>query len=336
LDRGIDGFRIDAVAHLIKDPRWRDNPPNPDFKPDGMPPTKRQIPAFLRDQPDVHGVIAWLRQMTDLYGDRILIGETYLSPGRLLSYYGSAGLNFPFNFKLIETEWNPTALRAAIDSYEAMLASDDWPSWVLGNHDRPRIATRIGRDKLRLAAMLLLTLRGTPTLYYGDEIGMRDVPLEPSQVLDPRGKAMPGYGRDPARTPMQWNDRRAAGFSDGKPWLPVSPDFAQCNVAQERAGADSLLGLYRRLLELRGREAALQVGDYRPVPLHENAVAYERSFADRRLLVILNFGSQRLTVDLPPDFVGGRQVLASATRQSDDELGQSIEVPALEGIIIAP
>lgn len=287
LNRGVDGFRIDAVAHLIKDPRWRDNPPNPDFKPNQLP-LKRHIPVFLRDQPDVHDVIAWLRRMVNLYPDRILIGETYLAPGRLLSYYGRDGLNFPFNFELIENSWHPDALRAAIDSYEGMLAKDDWPSWVLGNHDRPRIATRIGSDKLRLAAMLLLTLRGTPTMYYGDEIGMHDAKLDKSQVLDLRGQAMPGFGRDPARTPMQWNDRPEAGFTTGHPWLPVSPDYPHCNIARERSESGSLLNLYRRLLRLRSQEEALQVGEYRPIPMDRDLVAFVRSAGSSQLLVVLN------------------------------------------------
>ncbi|HEX4142798.1 MAG TPA: alpha-amylase family glycosyl hydrolase [Pirellulales bacterium] len=334
LDRGVDGFRIDAVAHLIKDGRFRENPENPDFEP-GELPIKRQIDCFLRDQPEVHEVIQWFRQLVDLYDDRILIGETYLALGRLLSYYGPTGLNFPFNFELIKTSWQPASLRAAIDSYEASLAPDDWPSWVLGNHDRPRVSTRAGESKLRLAALLLLTLRGTPTLYYGDELGMLDLELSADQVLDPRGKAMPGFGRDPERAPMAWDQSRLAGFSAADPWLPLPADCRRRNVAAEQADDGSLLNLYRRLLLLRGEQPALQVGDYAPVCLHRDVVAYIRGFGGSQFLVVLNFASNRLTLPLPDPFVRAARIFSTGNGPAGRQVANAIEVGPLEGQILA-
>src|SRR5690606_11977646 len=134
--------------------------------------------------------------------------------------------HLPFNFQLIQAPWNARGIAALIEEYERSLPAGGWPNWVLGNHDRPRIASRVGQAQARVAAMLLLTLRGTPTLYYGDELGMRDVPIAPEQVQDPFEKNVPGMGmgRDPCRTPMQWDTSPNAGFTTGRPWLPLAAD----------------------------------------------------------------------------------------------------------------
>ena len=242
LDRGVNGFRVDAVGHLIKDRRWRDNPPNPDFKP-GDPPTRRHVPCYLRDQPELHEAIAWLRRLIDLYGDRILIGEMYLSPGRLVSYYGPQGLSFPFNFQLVEQTWTAKHLRLQIDSYEALLARDDWPSWVLGNHDRSRVASRIGGEKIRLAALLLLTLRGTPTMYYGDELGMRRRRVDARR--DPRS-ARQGDARLRPRPPTDADalDRWLSGrLHPRQPLASCLAGITAHNVASQPPGDASLLSL---------------------------------------------------------------------------------------------
>ncbi len=184
LDRGVDGFRVDAVAHVVKDPQLRDEPPNPDYQPH-QPPYYRQLHVYSMDQPELLEVIAEMRQVIDAYGDRVLIGESYLPTERLRMYYGEGGgLSFPFNFQLIKTPWEARRVRAMVESYEAQLPAGMWPNWVLGNHDRSRVASRLGRAAARAAAVLLLTLRGTPTLYYGDEIGMVDVPIPPEKRLE--------------------------------------------------------------------------------------------------------------------------------------------------------
>ncbi len=173
LGRGVDGFRVDVIWHLIKDAAFRDNPPNPDFRA-GDPPHRRQLPLYSADQPEVHDLIRELRGVIDEFPERLLIGEIYLPLDRLVTYYGRelAGVHLPFNFSLLETPWNARAVSQLIDRYESLLPKGAWPNWVLGNHDRPRVASRIGQAQARVAAMLLLTLRGTPTLYYGDEIGL--------------------------------------------------------------------------------------------------------------------------------------------------------------------
>ena len=178
LDRGVDGFRVDALWLVIKDDRFRDNPHNPAYEP-GRNSHDRLLPLYTADRPEIHDVVAEMRSVLDEYDGRVLIGETYLPFERLVTYYGRdlRGAHLPFNFALIDTAWNAPALAAAICEYEAALPAGAWPNWVLGNHDKPRIASRVGAAQARVAAMLLLTLRGTPTLYYGDEIGMADVIL---------------------------------------------------------------------------------------------------------------------------------------------------------------
>jgi alpha-glucosidase len=245
-ERGVDGFRADAIHHLFEDKGLRDNPPNPDWRA-GMSPARRVIRAHTMDQPEVHEAIALMRRVADEYGDRLLIGEAYLPFDRLMAYYGVdlGGFHLPFNFELIFTPWQPAAVASLVAAYEAALPEGAWPNWVLGNHDRPRVASRIGLEQARVAAMLLLTLRGTPAIYQGEEIGMRDVPIPPERVQDPWGKNVPGFGRDPVRTPMPWTADPGGGFTSGKPWLPIGPALATVNVASQSADPRSMLSLYR-------------------------------------------------------------------------------------------
>src|SRR5262249_17363476 len=294
LEKGVDGFRVDVIWHLIKDAEFRDNPPNPHYM-EGRPPHERFLTQYSTDPAEVHDVIAEMRRLTDAFGARVLIGEIYLPLHRLVAYYGNdlSGAQMPFNFALLSTLWSARSIETIIADYEKALPPGAWPNWVLGNHDRPRIASRIGREQARVAAMLLLTLRGTPTLYYGDEIGMVDVPIPAERVEDPFEKNMPGLGlgRDPARTPMQWNARAYAGFSEREPWLPVAPDSAQVNVEAQEADGTSMLALYRELLELRRVHRSLAVGDYQPVAASGDLLAYLRRTEEEVFLVALNLGN---------------------------------------------
>jgi alpha-glucosidase len=233
--RGVDGFRVDVLWHLIKDEQFRDNPPNPSFRP-GRPPHEALLPLYTTDRPEMQEVVAEMRGVVDEFGDRLLIGEIYLPVKRLVAYYGRdlRGVHLPFNFSLIGSTWHARTVARLIDEYEAVLPVGGWPNWVLGNHDRPRIAGRIGPNQARIAAMLLLTLRGTPTIYYGDEIGMTQVALPAECIRDPFEKRVPGIGvgRDGCRTPMQWDDGPNSGFSECEPWLPIADDFRETNVAR--------------------------------------------------------------------------------------------------------
>jgi alpha-glucosidase len=265
-ERGADGFRIDALRQLIKDDERRDNPANPAFR-EGDDPYSALLPEFTTDRPEVQDAI---RDMRAAVGDeRLLIGELYLPIERLVAYYDS-GLDMPTNFHLLSTPWEPRAIADLVERYEAALPDGAWPNWVLGNHDRPRLATRLGPGQERAAAFLLLTLRGTPTLYYGDELGMRDVEIAPERRVDPWV-----FGnRDPVRTPMQWD--AAGSFTSGEPWLPFAPDHETVNVEAQREDPDSLLSLYRTLLALRRGEPDLVTGAYRTLDASEDVLRFAR------------------------------------------------------------
>jgi alpha-glucosidase len=325
LDRGIDGFRIDVLWHLIKDERLRDNPQNPDHRA-GDNPYHRLLPVYSTDQPGVHDVAAAMRAVADEYDERVLVGEIYLPIERLVAYYGNdgRGVHLPFNFQLVTLPWKAREIDRAINEYEGALPRDGWPNWVLGNHDKARLATRVGAAQARVAAVLLLTLRGTPTLYYGDELGMTDVDIPEDRLQDPQGLRLgPNYSRDPCRTPMPWNASPGGAFTTGEPWLPLNRDIEQCNVETQRGDASSLLALYRRLLTLRRERPALAVGDYVPVPADGDAIAYQRVHESGDLLIALNLGGIPCRVA-----IGGRSGTVTLGTD-DDRVGERI-VGALE------
>jgi alpha-glucosidase len=317
-DRGVDGFRIDVLWHMLKAADFPDNPPNPAYRFE-MGEMHRLLQLHSTDQPEVHRIAAEMREIADSYGakgqgERVLIGEIYLPVDRLMHYYGGErrGVHLPFNFQLIDTPWEVHSLASVITNYEAALPPGGWPNWVLGNHDRPRVATRRGQAQARVAAVLLLTLRGTPTLYYGDELGLSDVMIESSQVRDPRELREPGLalGRDPVRTPMSWDSSENAGFTNAKPWLPLHVDWLTRNVARMTEDPQSILTLYRRLLALRRDRLALSVGDFGLLNVEDEILVYERRQEAERLIVALNLGERQHRLQLP-DWARGSRLLLS-------------------------
>ena len=265
---GVDGFRMDALWYILKDEQFRDNPVNPDSRA-GQPPDYQFVPLYTADHEEVHDLIAAMRRTADAYEDRLLIGEIYLPPARLVRYYGLdlEGVHLPFNFALLECTWHARTIATLIEEYEGVLPEGSWPNWVLGNHDRPRIASKVGDDQARVAAMLLLTLRGTPTIYNGDELGMPLAEIRADQVQDPLELNVPGLGlgRDAVRSPMPWDSSSNAGFSENEPWCPLIEDWQTRNVSELGRDQGSILNLHRRLLNLRRRYHALALGSYRPV-----------------------------------------------------------------------
>jgi alpha-glucosidase len=307
LERGVDGFRIDALWLLIKDASLRDNPPNPSFQPTQVS-INRFLPIHNADQPEIHELIAEMRSVVDQYNERVLIGEIYLPLERLVTYYGKdlGGVHLPFNFQLLHTAWTAKNIARLIAEYEAALPVGGWPNWVLGNHDQPRIAARIGAAQARIAAMLLLTLRGTPTLYYGDELGIGKITIPQNAMRDPWEKNEPGLGvsRDPSRTPFHWDATPNAGFSRTIPWLPLDPSYHVCNVETLSAEATSILNLYRLLLSIRRQYVSLNSGAFQLIDTHENVLVYTRSAEGERILVYLNFGDSEQTLE-GQDLTGG-------------------------------
>jgi len=331
-ERGVDGFRIDVLWHMIKHADFPDNPANPSFTP-AMGEMHRVLQLHSTDQPEVHGIAADMRRVADAWPERVLIGEIYLPVDKLMDYYGKGqpGVHLPFNFQLIDAPWEARSLAALIADYEAALPPGGWPNWVLGNHDRPRAATRFGPEQARVAAMLLLTLRGTPTIYYGDEIGMADVAIPADQVYDPRELREPGIGlgRDPVRTPMAWDASANAGFSTATPWLPLHPDWQARNVEAQREDPRSMWRLYHDLLALRRANPALSVGDWLPIECTGNLLAYERRHDDERILVVLNLGDTPESFAIPEWAEGLGVLLTTGTGDDPAILGPN------EGYILA-
>ncbi|HUQ75871.1 MAG TPA: alpha-amylase family glycosyl hydrolase [Burkholderiales bacterium] len=335
LDRGVDGFRVDVLWHLIKDDSFADNPPNPAWR-EGMDPYQAVVPLRTTDRPEVHDIVLRLRRLLDEYRERVLIGEIYLPIERLVKYYGPdlQGAHLPFNFQLVHAPWDAPSIARLIAQYEQALPQGGWPNWVLGNHDQHRIASRLGPAQARVAALLLLTLRGTPTLYYGDEIGMRDVAIAPDRVHDPLERNVPGLGlgRDPERTPMQWSAAESAGFTTGEPWLPIAPDYREVNVAAQRDAPTSVLRLYREAIALRRGEPALQVGRFEPVVTDSDVLAYVRRAQEGSdFLVALNLGPRPQVLRAP--FTGAIALSTHLDRSAEPVSGQ-LELRPDEGVIV--
>ena len=337
LRKGVDGFRVDVIWHLIKDAEFRDNPPNPHFH-EGRPPHERILTQYSTDQPEVHEVIAEMRRVIDEFDDRVLIGEVYLPLHRLVAYYGNdlGGAHLPFNFALLSTLWSARSIEKIIADYEAALPSGAWPNWVLGNHDRPRVASRVGQDQARVAAMLLLTLRGTPTLYYGDEIGMHQVAIAPEQVRDPFEKNVPGIGigRDGCRTPMQWDATAHAGFSTSPPWLPLPDDFVHENVVNLEADARSILSLYKVLISLRRTLPQLRSGDYVPIAARGDLLLYRRQSEGKAVVIALNLGDQPVSIASDAAGLAGEILLSTMLDREGEKVEGTLDLRGNEGVII--
>ncbi len=338
LDKGVDGFRVDVMWHLIKDAQLRDNPPNPAYQP-SMSTYEQLVPVYSTDQAEVHSIVANMRSVLDEYEDRMMIGEIYLPINRLVSYYGTDnnGAHLPFNFLLISAPWHAVQIAAAVNEYEGALPEHGWPNWVLGNHDQSRIVSRIGAEQAKNAALLLLTLRGTPTIYYGEEIGMRDVPLSDAEIKDPQGLNMPdkSLSRDPARTPMQWDAAAAAGFTTGHPWLPVARNYKRNNVAVQQKDAYSMLAFYRKLIRLRDSEPSLATGGYVHIHATEQIMAYSRQAEGHsRFLIVLNFSHRACSFPIEHICEGGIIVLATEPELEGQAVNTVLSFDGDDGVII--
>lgn len=306
LDRDVDGFRIDAAHYMMKDPRERDNPPVP---PDFESPWKdmgdydNYLHLYDAGHPDVHDAHRTFRKVVDSYGRDILtIGEMHIFDlPEWASYYGENldELTMPFNFHLMAADWDVPSIRAAVEAVLWNLPAEAWTNWTLGNHDEMRLASRLPEGHERLAAALILTLPGTPFLYYGDELGMRDAVFANVASRDPWGNNVEGLSRDGARTPMQWTPELNAGFTrpDAEPWLPVGGSHHTVNVATQLDDEHSLLNMYRRLLALRKGSPALKFGSFASHPASTDEVfAYQREAENEVRIVALNFGTEPATV----------------------------------------
>lgn len=304
LELGVDGFRLDVINWFIKDEQFRSNPyvlKGPDL----------QKHLYDRNRPETLEICRELRKITDSYPEKMLIGEVYTDdPAIASSYYGERndGLHMAFNFNFLFQPWDSRKLYHSIQSWYGSLKGDAWPNFTFSNHDNLRHALRfrngkLGDQRLKACALLLMTLRGTPFLYYGEELGMSGGHLHRRELVDPLSRKtwpIKRYQRDLARTPMQWDATANAGFSASKPWLPADSSFLKSNVQQQQERNDSLLEFYKELIWLRKQHPALQQGviefkeEYLP-----DALVYKRSDDSEQLLIVINFTAKRYGFGLP-------------------------------------
>ncbi len=333
-ERGVDGFRLDVFNCYVKDAELADNPRR--WHPGGL------FYGYIgqhhvrdRDQPDLAELaLAPMRALADEYG-AVLVGETMdenFRYERAVDFVGAGQLHMDFHFGLMHSKWRADHLGAAIRAWTGSLPDDGWPTWVLSNHDFPRHATRWGGGdrRAKAAAVLAIGLRGTPFLYYGEELGMPEARLARADIVDPPGKRFWPFfkGRDGARTPMQWDGTDQGGFTTGKPWLPVQPDVRVRNWAAQRDDPGSVLQTYRQMLALRRRHAALSHGEMvLPQADDRTVLTWLRVHDDEQVRIAINTSSRPVHWT-PPE--GGEVLLRTGTGD-DQQLGPDEAVVWLVG-----
>ena len=332
--RGVDGFRVDACAVLAEDELLRDDPPEPEAD-ESLPPPQRLRRVFTDDRRETMTFLEGFREVVDEFEDRMICGEVQGKTDRIGHFYGNGKprLHLPLNYALLDSEWDALSLQAQIDAYLNAIPEGAWPVWVIGGHDKKRIAAKIGQEQCRILAMLALTLRGTPFFFAGDEIGMEPVSIPPDRIDDPFEKLVPGYdlNRDPERTPMRWNGDAKGGFTSGEPWLPLGKDVAERNVELFKADERSLLSLYRRLLALRRSEPLLLSGEQVPLRSRNDVCAFKRARGRDEMVIALN------TVHQPRKFEWkgeGKLLLSTYLDREGTKVGKSLLLRPDEGVII--
>ncbi|MBI4050304.1 MAG: alpha-glucosidase C-terminal domain-containing protein [Candidatus Doudnabacteria bacterium] len=324
LHRKVDGFRTDAVYHLVKDAQFRDDPPNPNYEPGKMDPYYSLLHQNSMGQSETLENLKSFCEVLDLHQNKFMVSEAYLDLPELGKMYRACddNLHAPINFNLMTIPWAAVGFKKFIDQFDASLPPEKWPNYVVSNHDRQRVASRLGQDRARLLAMIMLTLRGMPFVYYGDELGMENVDIPKEKMLDPWGKRVPGFGlgRDGERTPMQWDSSEQAGFSQGKPWLPVASDYKARNVETEMKDPRSTLSLFRRLIHYRKKSPALLVGSYHSIDVTGEVFAYVRRCPAEKILVVANFSAAEQNISLRS---GTAEVICNTFM--DTEFGKKVD-----------
>ncbi|WP_430462041.1 alpha-amylase family glycosyl hydrolase [Thalassolituus sp. LLYu03] len=341
LDKGVDGFRLDVVNLYVKDARLRDNPTHW-FR--IARPYDRQHHQHDRDQQELHAMLHEMRRFVDRWPQRMLVGEIMLAPdgdSQLpATYYGDNDeLHLAFNFEFLHCDFSASAFRDVIARWSRTLGASNWPDYTLSNHDFPRHASRHrgpqSRERLRLLAMMLLTLRGTPFLYYGEEIGMPEQPVARRQMKDPVGlRYWPLHpGRDGCRRPMMWSQDPDA-FSEGNSWLPNDP-LACTNVEDQQSDPDSLLSWYRTLIHTRKAHAALHKGELRLLECGHDVLGYERHEGEETVQVLLNFSMVEQAVTLSGTFPDkDSSLLLNSQNEAPQRTGNALRLAPLQGVVV--
>jgi alpha-glucosidase len=342
-DMGVDGIRADAVRWVSKDEHYRDDPKNPAFT---DAPNADPFASLLHVQSRFGPhLFEYLRELTDVveqYPDKIMIFEDYpdgvfTSRDQYLGFYGvNPRVSMPFNFEGIGREFSAPSFRHFITEFQGFLDVDQHtPVYCFGNHDQPRLVSRVGERQARLVAVLQTTLPGLPVVYYGDELGMKNGIIRPSEEQDPLNVIKPGLnqGRDPERTPMQWSADEYAGFSTVKPWLPIAGQHEKVNVATLSQKNDSFLALYTWLLDFRARSDVLKHGGYQTLDSsNPHVFSFVRMHGNEQLLVVLNFSNRRRSYAVPP----GSHVLISSQQANPAKISRKhvLKLHPYEAVIV--
>ncbi len=333
LKLGVDGLRVDALSHFIKDADLRDNPPNLAFD-DSQEPSNKLALIYHQNQPELLDVISEMRAVFDEFEDRVFIGEVYQTPEQITAYQ-NAGAQLLLSTSILQTQFDAVHLRNIIDLVEGRTAVGAWPARCSGNHDIGRVCDRVPSSHLRLAALLHFTLRGTPTMYYGEELGLCHVHVPEELSRDPSGKLDSRYGRDKYRAPMPWNSEVHGGFGNADPYLPTDSQTLAKNVEAQSRDNDSLLNFYCNLLAFRKQNLALQIGRYRPIDTSSAFVAYTRQHDDQHLLMVFNFSDTVQVFDLHEHFNTNycAKILFSTIFRPATPCSNRIELAPNEGVI---
>jgi alpha-glucosidase len=329
LDRGADGFRVDVIAQLIKDAQFRDNPEVPAGQQLSQLERLAYEQRYSSDQPEVHDIIRGFRRVLNEYPARMMVGEVWPRDQRALGdYLRPDELQQAFNFRFLFSPWKASAFRSRIEEVESTLGAEAWPTYTLSNHDFPRHITRYGASNAEaragMAAVLLLTMRGTPFIYYGEEIGMPNVEIPEGRKRDP-------VGRDGCRTPMQWTAARSGGFTAAsETWLPLG-DCNAINVEKQSVDPSSMLSLYRRMIHLRKHSRALSEGTYRAhVNAPDDCLVFHREAGTEHVMVALNFSDTPRRFEIPRTSI----LLSSDANRRAGLVDGSIDIGASEGVIL--
>ncbi len=333
LDLGIDGFRVDVIWLMMKDPEFRDEPVNPNW--DGKFPQAKLIHKYTGNLPEVHDLVREMRKLLDSYPNKVLIGELYLNLEETVQFYGKNGdeCHIPLNhsiFPLLDN-FKASTMKEFILNYYSLLPDFAYPNFTLGNHDQKRVKSRVGNiDKLVLT--LLFTLKGTIFTYYGEEIGMTNGYIPPEKIVDPQGidnGDSNETGRDPYRTPMQWDASTNAGFTDDnvEPWLPVASNHSEINVSNETNDPDSTLNYYRKLAKFRRTSSDIKYGSLTFIDSPEDILLFKKG---EKTLVIINFSQTNFNTILDSEYE-----IALLHKPEDVKLEKSnITVEALKAVIL--
>ena len=339
LDLGVDGFRVDAVSSVSKDPHLRDDPINKDFQP-GDNPYHQLLHINSKEGPKLFEYMDEKARVLHEYKDRFMIFEASpASKNRRSSYlklyeHVDASVAAPFNFEGIHSPWDAQIFKTFIDDFQSGMHPSYIPVYAMGNHDQPRLASRIGERQARASAVMQFCLPGMPVVYYGDEIGMENTVITSDEVKDPFELQVPGkgLGRDPERTPMQWSASENAGFSKGTPWLPINIDFIRKNVESERLDPHSFFNLYQQIIQMRKSSESLRHGAYESIQVSDDIFCFKRSLLHEKMVSVINYSDK--SIELTHEELRGTLLVSSYLDSDGRAVKGSLTLRPYEAVVL--